>query len=98
MKVKQLEWNDNITDTGRILGLFEICSDLRISDFCYLISFIIRNWKYYGDIDKPCSDKFFLIWTIGSNEQIVEFKTIEEAKEKAQEILTEFLIDKFFEK
>jgi hypothetical protein len=95
MKSKKLEWYETISDEGKVDGFFQITSDVLVGGYCMLTSFTIRNWKYYGD--EPESGIYYL-WIRNRDEQYLEFKNIEDAKEKAQEILTEIIIDKFFEK
>ena len=96
MKAKKLEWYETISDEGKKDGLFQITSDVLVGGYCMLASFTIRNWKYHAD--KPDSGIFYLWSRRNRDEKFLEFNNVEEAKEKAQEILTEIIIDRFFEK
>ncbi len=94
MKIKELEWRDNISDLGKRDGLFEVISDVCIESYI-LMNFSIRNSKSLT-ID-GVGNTFFL-WSKSGifKEECFEFGTIEEAKEKAQQEFKNKITKLFF--
>ena len=92
MKIKELTWEDNITEIGKAKGMFEIVANV-IFLHSWLCKYTIRNWKFYGD--EP-SDKTFMFININDKE-IIECDSIDDAKEKAQEHFKNLIIKNFFE-
>lgn len=90
MKIKKLEWVNTLYDLGNESGLFSIKSDIERLP----INYYIKNFKYYGD--EP-SNKYFLSEASGlSRLSSYEFDTLEEAKEKAQELFENKVMEYFF--
>lgn len=92
MKIKELIWEDNVTEIGKAKGMFEIVSNV-IFLHSWLCEYKIRNWKHYGD--EPC-DKIFMFVNI-KDKEIIECDSIEDAKEKAQEHFKNLILKNFFE-
>jgi septum formation inhibitor MinC len=90
MKVKKLKWIDNVTDSGKELGMYAIVSIVKELG----IEYQIRNWSQWnGEFEKG---KFFLF--IPNKNTHLIFNSIKEAKEKAQEHLEESIISMFYTK
>lgn len=98
LKIKQLNWEDNISEDGKKEGYFEIISDVIINGSAYIVGFIIRNFINGHPTKSNLKDKYFLWIKKGIfKEECIEFNSIEEAKEKAQKEYKKRIIELFFD-
>jgi hypothetical protein len=87
MKIKKLNWCDNVTKQGKLVGLFQIKSSAERINIYYSIQNNI-------EINNIYDDKFFLVC---DDEDYIECSSVEEAKNKAQEHFNKKILELFFE-
>ena len=94
MKIKQLVWKDNITESGKSQGVFQIKSKVDALELIYSI----KNFKDKQTIP-IVSTKFMLLVSHGGDDILYkENITLEAAKKLAQKNFKEVVANLFFEK
>ena len=88
MKIKKLNWIDNVTDLGKAQGLFEILANIKELG----ITYYIRNYEHW---EGHASEKYYL--SQSNINMITEHNNVEDAKLKAQECFEETILKLFFD-